>query len=372
LLRDPWLKALIVLLVITVAICLAFLVWLLAVRFADILLLLALAWIVSFALEPVIHLLQARTRIGRGLAVGLVYLGLLVVLSLSTLLLIPVVALQISQLGTNLPQYVANAQGWVHALQSWLVDRGITVDVASMLDPQRMAVIVDNALSLATGAASVLFSLVLVLMFSFYMAIDGPRLTASALQAIPKGRRDDAGYLVYSVQRAFAGFIGGQLIQAVVYAIGMAAIMTVADLTYVAVASIFAFAIMMIPFIGPILATIPPVAIVLLVHPDRAWWVFLALLLLAQAVVNVLAPKVMSTNIGIHPMLVLVALLVGAKLAGLWGAIFAVPVAGVVVAMVFFYRMTVKERRLDKKERAEEVIRLSDADTAPEEQSGSR
>lgn len=273
---------------------------------------------------------------GRGLAVGLVYLGLLVILSLSTLLLIPVVVLQLSQIGTNLPQYVANAQGWVDALQSWLVDRGITVDVASLLNPQRMAAIVNDALSLATGAAPSLFSLVLVLMFSFYMAIDGPRLTALALQAIPDVRRDDASYLVYSVQRAFAGFIRGQLIQAVVYGIGMAAIMTFADLSYVAVASIFAFAIMMIPFIGPILATIPPMAIVLLVHPDQAWWVFLVLLL-AQVVVNVLGPKMMSTSIGMHPMLVLVALLVGAKLAGLWGAIFAVPVAAVVVAMVFFY-----------------------------------
>ena len=366
-LRDPWLRALSVLLVIIAALCLAYLVWLLAVRFADILLLLALAWVVSFALEPGARFLQARTRMGRGLSVGLVYLALLVVLSLSKLLLIPVVALQLSQLGTNLPQYVANAQGWVDALQSWLVDRGITVDVASLLDPEGMAAIVDNALSLATGTATALFGLVLVLMFSFYMTLDGPRLTASALRAIPEGRRDDAGYLVYSVQRAFAGFIRGQLIQAVVYGIGLAAIMTVADLSYVAVASIFAFAVMMIPFIGPILATIPPVAIVLLVHPDRAWWVLPALLLLAQAVVNVLAPKVMSTSIGMHPMLVLVALLVGVKLAGLWGAIFALPVAGVVVAMVFFYRMTVEERKLDKKERAEEVIRLSDADTAPEE-----
>jgi predicted PurR-regulated permease PerM len=362
LLRDPWLRALSVLLVIIAALCLAYLVWLLAGRFADILLVLALAWVVSFAIEPGAHFLHARTRMRRGVAVGLVYLALLVVLSLSTLLLIPVVVMQLSQLGTNLPQYVASAQGWVDALQSWLADRGITVEVASLLDPQRMAEIVDGALSLATGTATALFGLVLVLMFSFYMTLDGPRLTASALRAIPDGRRDDAAYLVYSVQRAFAGFIRGQLIQAVVYGIGLAAIMTVADLSYVAVASVFAFAVMMIPFAGPILATIPPVAIVLLVHPERAWWVFLALLVLAQAVVNVLAPKVLSTSIGMHPMLVLVALLVGAKLAGLWGAIFALPVAGVIVAMVFFYRMTIAERKLDKEERAEEAIRLSDAE----------
>ncbi len=366
-LRDPWLKMLVVLLVIIAASYLAGLVWALAVRFADILLLLVLAWVVAFALEPVTYVLQARTRLGRGLAVGLVYLGLLVVLTLCTVLLIPVVALQVSQIGTNLPLYVANAQGWMGNVQSWLATHGVDVDAASLLDLQWMAprieslgpVIVNNALALATGVASVLFSLVLVLMFSFYMALDGHRLTSTLLSAIPEDRRQMASYLIYSVHRAFGGYIRGQLIQAVVYGIGTAAIMLAADLSYVAVASIFAFAIMMIPFIGPVLAIIPPVAIAMLVHPEQAWWVFLPLLLLQQVVLNILAPKVMSTSVGMHPLLVLLALLVGSKLAGVWGAVFAVPVAGVIVAMVAFYRMTVEERRLHMEERAEEVSRLS-------------
>jgi len=76
------------------------------------------------------------------------------------------------------------------------------------------------------------------------------------------------------------------------------------------------------------------------------WWVFLLLLLLQQLLLNVVAPRLMSKTVGMHPLLVLVSLLVGAKVAGAWGAIFAVPVAGVVVAMVSFYRMTVDERKL--------------------------
>ncbi len=358
--RDPWLKILIILLVAIAASYLANLVWELAVRFADILLLLVLAWVLAFALEPVTYFLEVRSQVNRGLAVGIVYLGLLIVLSLLTLLLVPVVALQVSQIGTNLPLYIANVSSWLVSLQKGLAARGLDMSSASVMDYSNAAsrvaslgpLIVNNALALATGVASVLFSLVVVLMFSFYMALDGGKFNAAILRAVPPDRRGEVTYLFYSTHRAFGGFIRGQLVQALVYGSATAAIMMVADLGYVAVAAIFATAIMMVPFIGPILAIIPPVAIALFVHPDRVWWVFLLLLFLQQVLLNVVAPKLMSKTVGMHPLLVLVALLVGAKLAGIWGAIFAVPVAGVIVAMISFYGMTVDERKLHIEEKS--------------------
>ncbi|MHB0869637.1 MAG: AI-2E family transporter [Chloroflexota bacterium] len=360
--RDPWLKALIVLLVLIAASYLTGLVWTLAVRFADILLLLVLAWLVSFALEPVTFFLEARPRINRGLAVGIVYLGLLIILSLLTLMLVPVVALQVTQIGTSLPSYVDSISGWVVSFQYWLGERGIDLNAATLLDYREAArrieslspVIVNNALGLATGVANVLFSLILVLMFSFYIMLDGHRFTSALSQAVPADRRDEINYLFYSTHRAFGGYIRGQLIQALVYGSGTAAIMLIGGLNYVAVTAIFATAIMMIPFVGPILAIIPPVAISLFVHPDQAWWLFLLLLLLQQLVLNVLAPRVMGRSVGVHPLMVLVALLVGAKLAGAWGAIFAVPVAAVIVAMVSFYRMTVEERKRHLERKSED------------------
>lgn len=363
--RDPWLKTLIILLVVIAASHLAGLVWTLAVQFADILLLLVLAWVLAFALEPVTYFLEANTRINRGLAVAFVYLGLLIVLSLATLLIVPLVAIQISQIGTNLPTYALYVGTWLTSLQGWLLERGVTLDSASLLDYKEVArraeslgpVIVNNALALATGLASVLFSLVLVLMLSFYIMLDGNRLTRAFLQAIPADRRDDVNYLFFSTHRAFGGFIRGQLIQALVYGTATAAIMVIAGLPYTAVSAIFATTIMMVPFIGPVLAMVPPVLIAAFVQPGKTWWVFLLLLLLQQVVLNVLAPRVMSKSVGMHPLLVLLALLVGSKLAGMWGAVFAVPIAGVVVAMVSFYRMTVEERKQHLEEGSEELGR---------------
>jgi predicted PurR-regulated permease PerM len=352
LLRDPWLKALIVLLVVIAASYLAGLVWQLALRFADIILMLVLAWVLSFALEPVTGLVTARVRVARPLAVAMVYLGLLIVLSAATVLIVPVVALQASQIGTNLPSYVDSVGKWVTQMQDGLPHQGAIGSVIESFDYAQLARsveslgpgIVNNALTLATGLASVLLGLVLLLMFSFYIQLDGGKFMSTLVQAVPADRRDEVNYLIFSIHRSFGGFIRGQLIQALIYAVGTAAVMMIADLSYTAVAAIFAFAIMLVPFIGPILGIIPPVVISVFLRPESTWWVILLLLGLQQVVLNVLAPRLMSQSMGVHPVLVLLALLVGSKLAGVWGAIFAVPVAGTVVAMVSFYRLTVEER----------------------------
>jgi len=130
------------------------------------------------------------------------------------------------------------------------------------------------------------------------------------------------------------------------YGLLTAAVMGLAGLDFTLVASVFAALVMLIPFLGPVLAVIPPAIIALLLHPDRVWWIVIVLVAGQFAVLNVVSPRVMSRTVGMHPLLVFVAVLVGAKVAGLWGALFGVPIAGVLVAMVAFYRLTLEERRV--------------------------
>src|SRR5205823_4059152 len=83
---------------------------------------------------------------------------------------------------------------------------------------------------------------------------------------------------------------------------------------------VFAALVMLVPFLGPVLAIAPPALIALLVYPDRVWWILLILIALQLAVLNVVSPRVMSQTVGMHPLLVVAAVLVGAKVAGPWCA----------------------------------------------------
>ena len=104
-----------------------------------------------------------------------------------------------------------------------------------------------------------------------------------------------------------------------------------------------------------------PVTIALLTNPDAALFLFLALLALQQVIFNVLAPRILSRQVGIHPLLVFFAVLTGARVAGVWGAIFGVPIVAVLVTMISFYRATQEERaaRLLEHLPAEELVSVS-------------
>jgi predicted PurR-regulated permease PerM len=85
---------------------------------------------------------------------------------------------------------------------------------------------------------------------------------------------------------------------------------------------------------------------------DRLLWVFIATLLLQQVALNVISPRIMSKSIGIHPIFVFFSLLLGAKVAGFWGVVLAMPIAGILNAIIEYAytvtagRTTVDEERL--------------------------
>jgi predicted PurR-regulated permease PerM len=120
--------------------------------------------------------------------------------------------------------------------------------------------------------------------------------------------------------------------------------MSLLQVDYALLGSVVAALVLLIPFVGPVVAVALPVTIALLTHPEAAVWLFFGLLALQQIIFNVLAPRILSQQIGMHPLLVFLAVLCGARVAGVWGAIFGVPIVAVVTTMVSFYRGTHEER----------------------------
>jgi predicted PurR-regulated permease PerM len=328
-------------------------VWAILLHLADVLVLFFFAWLLAFMLEPLVSHLQERQGLRRPWAVSTVVLGLTLVLVGISLWLVPALVAQLTLFAIQSPAYVDNLQRYVVMLHSQLVAHGIDPYPELWRDYQDFfrtfatsgPTLVTNAIGVARSAAALLVDLVIVVVVAVYLMLDSRRLTRAAFQAVPAHLRDDLVYFIESVRRAFGGFLRGQLVLSVVCGLGPAAVMTLAGLDFVLVASVFAAVVMLIPFLGPPLALAPPAVIALLIHPDRVWWILLLLVALQSAVLNVVQPRVMGHTVGMHPLLVVAAVLVGAKLAGVWGALFGVPIAGVAVAMVAFYRLTVDERR---------------------------
>ena len=351
--RDPWIRALVIVLVAISGLYLAGLLWQLAAQFADVLLLFFLAWVVAFILAPIVDLLERWALLPRPVAVSIAYFGMLIVGATAVIWIVPTLSRQAIQLASELPAYVAFLNVHFLELQDALEERGMLVNLATLVQFEELVrrieaigpLVLSNAVSLATQIASFVVQLVLVLMLSFYIMLDGPRIMRGAVMVMPRTLREDLVFFVDSVNRAFAGFLRGQLIQALMYSLGTATIMWGAGLDLILLTAVVNTGLMMIPFIGPPLALVLPLSIAIFESPGSALVVSILVTALQAVVVWVVQPRVMSSAIGLHPLLVFVGLLAGAKLAGVWGAVFGVPAVAVITAMAVFYHAMIEDRQ---------------------------
>jgi predicted PurR-regulated permease PerM len=360
--RDPWLRALLILLTAIAALYLGHMLWVLIYQVADLMLLFIVAWLVSFVLEPAVAGLTRFRWLSRTWAVLLIYVAVFVGLTVGGIVLLPELAAQSAEAANKLPEIGDRVSQWASGAFAFLADRGIAIGLSAeqILRPIETIVpgLANNILTFATGAASTLVQVLLVIVLSVFFLLDSERIGNALLSAVPDRYRGDFIYFVSSVYRAFGGFIRGQIIQAFVYGVGVAVIMLVWGLPFVALASVLAGLGMFIPFFGPVLGIVPPVTVAVLADPGKTVLVFLLTWGLNFLIVNVVAPKVMSRQIGLHPIIVLTSVLVGFKFAGPWGAIFGVPVAAVIAAMASFYQLTRAERR-------ERVLEVSGSENGP-------
>jgi len=120
------------------------------------------------------------------------------------------------------------------------------------------------------------------------------------------------------------------LVFALVYAALTAGVMLAFGLDYVIIASVVAGLCMIIPLIGNFLAFVPPMLVCLVTRPQDWAWVLLWLFIVQSFQMNFIGPRIMSQAVGIHPLYTVAAMLVGGQVAGFWGALFGIPIAGAI------------------------------------------
>ncbi|HYY55235.1 MAG TPA: AI-2E family transporter, partial [Candidatus Dormibacteraeota bacterium] len=199
--------------------------------------------------------------------------------------------------------------------------------------PERLAAIATSiasqSVALVGATLTLLLDITLVAIVSFFMLVDGERLWRELLAALPADLRSEAELLRYSADRSFGGFLRGQLILGFAYGVVVLIAFLLLGLPFAALLALSSGLLMIIPFFGAIIATFPPVLVALTQSLELAVGTFLAVAVIQNVMTNVVGPRLMAQTVGIHPLLVFAALLVGARIAGLWGVFLALPVAGV-------------------------------------------
>jgi predicted PurR-regulated permease PerM len=332
-------------------------IWSIVAHYQDIVLLLFLAWIVAFIFQPLVDRLQ-RLGMRRVLAVALVYVALLVIAVGSIALAIPTLQVQVGRLAKELSGLLSagNVSSLANQLAGLLTAIGFSAkDAHAMVSqltsqiPTWTASLTRNAVTTAEGmvgtAATMLFDAVLVAILSFYIMLDGLKLSESLIARMPPAWIPDVRLFQGHVDQIFGGFLRAAVIVGGVYSalnwIVLAALGQPGGLIFALLAGV----LLMVPFIGSFLALVPPFLLVLLDSPPsdlvrNLVIVVVATVIAQQVTMQIVAPRVMSAHVGLHPLIFFIALLIGLREAGAWGAVFSGPVAAVVVAMLdtFFER----------------------------------
>ncbi len=207
-------------------------------------------------------------------------------------------------------------------------------------------------LPLVSGAGSLIgavFAYLILPVFVFYLLKDRVALTASFDRSLPSAWRFDVWALIRSVERVFGQWVRGQIILG--FAVGIFTFIGLMILSrtvdpvfgrYAVLLSIIAGVLELVPIIGPIISAVPAVLLAATAGPVPVAAALGLYLLVQQVENNLLVPKIQGDAVELHPAIVMAAIIIGGSLAGLLGAILALPVtaAGRDVVRYLFRRMS--------------------------------
>jgi predicted PurR-regulated permease PerM len=330
--------------------------------FSQIILVLFLAWLLAFVLSPVVRVIDEALPLNRPAVVALTYVAVLIALGFVLFYTGAAITQQASDLARTFPQTDVRIHSTLEEWQRSLDLGGIGVNLVQLYESAQAQAsnigqaIFSQAQAIAGVTLATLGSLVLILIISLYMLMDSDRILAKIGRIVPRRYQDELAILERSVARAFGGFLRAQLILAVVQAVLVAVVGTAFGMPYLFLVGTLSALAMLIPFFGPPLALIPPIVAAWIYVPGAFLVITVVLVAVQTVLVNWLQPRLMQDALGMHPILVLVGLLVGAQVAGVWGALFGIPVIAVINVFVnYLIESAVPNASLPEAERLRDV-----------------
>ena len=176
--------------------------------------------------------------------------------------------------------------------------------------------------------AKAIFAFITIVILAFYMLIEGPTLFGLCA-AVPRSRRSEVVLAGHEISSKVSAWMIGQLILASAIGTSSAIGLYLLGVPYFYVLALISAVGELIPVVGPILSAIPAAGAALAVSPKTALWVILFFIVQQQAENHLLVPKIMHRQVGVSPVVVISALLVGGSLLGVVGAVLAIPTAAI-------------------------------------------
>ena len=312
--------------------------------FADVLVIVGISILIAYLLIGPVDFITRVVRF-RAIAVMLTYLILIGSLTGIFVFLGPKVTKEFGEFTQQAPVIMAKLNNKINNLEASLNKYNISVNLPSAtsglssklgkfsLDP------VGNILGVALGTFHILFYILVTAVTSYYFLLDGHNLIKELTRYIPSKYQHHIHNLVVELDKCLRGFYGGMVKLALINATVMFITYLIMKVPYALLLALWHFVSCIIPVVGGWIGLIPALLVIAFTAPMKLWIpivVYEGYTRLIQD--NFVTPRVMRDAIGMHPVLVLIAILAGLKTAGLVGILFALPIFGV-INVIFKYSL---------------------------------
>ena len=294
--------------------------------------------VLIYMLNPVVTRLR-QIGIPRVLGAFIAYVLLIGIVVAIGFLAAPSIRDQATEFSDTFPQIYRDTSREIEDIAS---NVGFEIDLWSydelqdfLNDPdnqdQFVSVIVDRLGVVTSGLVEALLIFFLAPVIAFYVLIDLPRIRKEAVALIPQGNREEVLSVSRQLGKAVGGFLRGQLLVALIIGVLMSIGFLIIGLNFWLIIGMISGVLNIIPFVGPWVGGALGVIVGLVTaDPATAVWAALVALSVQQIDNNFVSPTVLRATVHLHPALVILVLLLGGALAGLWGVLLAVPVAAAV------------------------------------------
>lgn len=292
----------------------------------DIIIVFFVAIIVTASVAPAIERLE-MLRIPRMLSVLGVYVVIVGLLVTVISLIVPVFSNQVREFSTNAPLYLERFSLFLNGVDSFFRLHDVPIDATALSGGSESSGAVSGIFSTTVGVFRAIFSMVAIFFLSLYMSFER-RGIDKVLQAVtPAPYEERVLYFSRKIQDKIGQWMFGQLLLMVIvfslYFVGLTAL----DIPYAFLLALLGGLLEMVPYAGPTMAALPAVILGFLVSPWLGVAVIILYFVIQQVQNHIVIPQVMRRTVGLNPVAVIMALLIGAKLAGVAGILLAVPSA---------------------------------------------
>jgi predicted PurR-regulated permease PerM len=313
----------------------------------DALLLIYVSALLAIGFGPVVRAVEHQKRIPIGtrrlprwLAILVVYLVIIGAFILVAMLIVPPIVRQGGELWERLPAATERAQQFL--VDRGVLDRAVTLEEAVRQAPQASAGTAVGTAAVAVGwTAGFIFDCIMVLILTFYLLVESEAIFAGISRLVARENRSRVVDASRQISTKVSAWLTGQLILSFTIGSSAAVALWALGVPYFYVLALIAAVGEMIPVIGPFLSAVPAILVAFTVSTPTAIWVAIFWLVQQQVENNLLVPKIMERQVGVSPVVVIVALMIGGSMLGVIGAILAVPTAAILQVVI----LEVLERR---------------------------